>query len=149
MVLMRTWIAIVTAAATLVAAMLAAVPAGAAEPDPFGGRLLPIELVMAFRKQIDLTADQNRKMGALVVELQQNVAGKQWEMQSTFTDLIDALDQNPIEEQRTLDLAKHAIDVENQIKVEQLRMLIRLRNILTDTQVEFLRGRLAAGWKKE
>lgn len=144
MVLMRTWIAIVTMALTL-----AAVPAGAADADPFGGRLLPIELVMAFRKQIDLTAEQNKRMGALVVDLQQNVAGKQWEMQSTFTDLLDALDQNPIEEQHALDLAKHAIDVENQIKVEQLRMLIRLRNILTDSQVEFLRGRLAAGWKKE
>lgn len=148
MVLMRTWIAFVTLAA-LLAALFAATPAAAADPDPFGGRLLPIELVMAFRKQIDLTADQNRRMGALVVDLQQNVAGKQWEMQSTFTDLLEALDQNPIEEQRALDLAKHAIDVENQIKVEQLRMLIRLRNILTDSQVEFLRARLAAGWKKE
>jgi Spy/CpxP family protein refolding chaperone len=144
MVLMRVWTAIVTLAATL-----AALPVQAADPDPFGGRLLPIELVMAFRKQIDLTAEQNKQIGALVVELQQSVAGKQWEMQSAFADLLEALDRNPIEEQRTLDLAKHAIDVENQIKVEQLRMLIRLRSVLTDTQVDYLRGRLAAGWKKE
>ncbi len=144
MVLTRSWI---TTVALLVS--LAAMPVGAADPDPFGGRLLPIELVMAFKKQIDFTAEQNKKMGALVVELQRNVAGKQWEMQTTFADLLEALDQNPIEEQRTLDLAKHAIDVENQIKVEQLRMLIRLRSILTDSQVEYLRGRLAAGWKKE
>jgi Spy/CpxP family protein refolding chaperone len=144
MVLTRRFIAMIA-----LLAALAALPASAAEADPFGGRLLPIELVMAFKKQIDFTADQNRKMGALVVELQQNVAGKQWEMQTTFVDLLEALDQNPIEEQRALDLAKHAIDVENQIKVEQLRMLIRLRSILTDSQVEYLRGRLAAGWKKE
>ena len=130
-------------------AALAAHPSSAADADPFGGRLLPIELVMAFKKQIDFTADQNKQMGALVVELQQNVAGKQWEMQTTFVDLLEVLDQNPIDEQRALDLAKHAIDVENQIKVEQLRMLIRLRSILTDSQVSYLRGRLAAGWKKE
>lgn len=122
--------------------------AGAAEADPFGGRLLPIELVMAFRKQIDLTPEQNKRIGALVVDLQRGVAGKQWEMQSAFADLLELLDQNPIDEQRALDTARHAIDIENQIKVEQLRMLVRLRNMLTDGQVEFLRARLAAGWKK-
>ena len=46
-------------------------------------------------------------------------------------------------------LAKHTIHIEDQIKVEQLRMLVRLRNMLTDTQVEYLRARLVAGWKKE
>ncbi len=144
MVLMRTFIATIA-----VLTALAAQPSSAADADPFGGRLLPIELVMAFKKQIDFTADQNKQMGALVIELQQNVAGKQWEMQTTFVDLLEVLDQNPIDEQRALDLAKRAIDVENQIKVEQLRMLIRLRSILTDSQVSYLRGRLAAGWKKE
>ena len=144
MVLIRGYIV-----ALLLCSLLFASPAGAAEPDPFGGRLLPIELVMAFRKQIDLTAEQNKRMGAMVVELQQNVAGKQWEMQSAFTDLLELLDQNPVDEARALDLAKHAVDIENTIKVEQIRMLIRVRNMLTDTQVEFLRGRLAAGWKKE
>ena len=144
MVLTRISIAMVALVASL-----GALPAGAADPDPFGGRLLPIELVMAFKKQIDFTADQNKKMGELVVDLQQNVAGKQWEMQTTFADLLEALDQNPIDEQHALDLAKHAIDVENQIKVEQLRMLIRLRSILTDSQITYLRGRLAAGWKKD
>lgn len=145
MVLMRTW----TMAATLVGCLLGTSPALAADPDPFGGRLLPIELVMAFRKQIDLTPEQSKRIGALVVELQQNVAGKQWEMQTAFTDLLEQLDQNPIDEQRALDLTKRAVDIENQIKVEQLRMLIRVRNMLTDPQVEFLRARLAAGWKKE
>jgi Spy/CpxP family protein refolding chaperone len=145
MVLKRAWITSIVLAGCLIAVS----PAQAADPDPFGGRLLPIELVMAFRKQIDLTPDQNKRMGALVVELQQNVAGKQWEMQTAFADLLEQLDQNPIDEPRTLDLAKHAIDIENQIKVEQVRMLVRLRNMLTDSQVEFLRARLAAGWKKE
>ena len=142
MVLKPTWL-------VLVCCMAVAFPAAAAEPDPFGGRLLPIELVVAFRKQIDLTPEQNKRLGELVVELQQSVAGKQWEMQTTFADLLEQLDQNPIAEQRALDLARHAIDVENQIKVEQLRMLVRVRNMLTDSQVEFLRARLAAGWKKD
>ncbi len=124
-------------------------PAVAAEPDPFGGRLLPIEIVMAFRKEIDLTKAQSDRIGALVVELQQGVAGKQWQMQSTYLDLLEALDQPQVDESRALELASRAIDTENEIKIEQMRLLIRLRNLLTDTQVQFLRARLAEGWTKE
>lgn len=137
----------------LVGAMLAIVctafPAAAAEPDPFGGRLLPIEIVMAFRKEIDLTKAQSDRIGALVVELQQGVAGKQWQMQSTYLDLLEALNQPQVDESRALELASHAIATENEIKIEQMRLLIRLRNLLTDTQVQFLRARLAEGWTKE
>jgi Spy/CpxP family protein refolding chaperone len=121
----------------------------AADADPFDGRLLPVELVMAFRTKIDLTEEQNAKIGALVVELQQGIAGKQWKMQTAYFDLIEVLDQPRLDEQRALDLAKQAIDTENEIKLEQLRLLIRLRNLLTNEQVAFLRQRLAEGWKKE
>jgi len=117
--------------------------------DPFGNRLLPVELIMAFRKQIDLTPEQNKHIGELVVALQTNVAAKQWEMQSAYFELIEVLDQPTIDEARATALAKRAIDTENQIKVEQLRLLIRLRNLLSAEQIAYLRARLAEGWKKE
>jgi len=124
------------------------VDASAADADPFDGRLLPVEIVMAFRNQIDLTDEQNAKIGALVVELQQGIAGKQWQMQTAYFALIEVLDQEHLDEQRALDLAKQAIDTENEIKLEQLRLLIRMRNLLTKDQVGFLRKRLEDGWKK-
>jgi len=34
------------------------------------------------------------------------------------------------------------------IKVEQVRLLIRLRNLLTAEQVEFLRKKLDEGWSE-
>jgi Spy/CpxP family protein refolding chaperone len=117
--------------------------------DPFGNRLLPIELIMAFRKQIDLTPEQNKHIGELVVALQTSVASKQWEMQSAYFELIEVLDQPTIDETRATALAKRAIDTENEIKVEQLRLLIRLRNLLSAEQIAYLRARLAEGWKKE
>ncbi|NJN51522.1 MAG: hypothetical protein HC809_06835 [Gammaproteobacteria bacterium] len=137
------------AAIAVAAAMLCVTPAFAAEPDPFGGRLLPIEVVMAFRKEIDLSKAQSDQIGALVVDLQQGIAGKQWAMQSTYFELIEALDAAPVDESRTLALVKRAVDTENEIKLEQVRMLIRLRNLLTEPQVQFLRQRLAEGWTKD
>jgi Spy/CpxP family protein refolding chaperone len=123
-------------------------PAAAAD-DPFGNRVLPIELVMAYRKQIDLTPAQSKQLGEMVVALQTAVAGKQWEMQSTYFELLDVLDQPTIDEARATALAKRAIDTENEIKIEQLRLLIRLRNMLDAKQIDYLRARLAEGWKKE
>lgn len=123
--------------------------AAAPPDDPFGNRLLSVELIMAFRKQIDLTPEQNKHIGELVVALQTSVASKQWEMQSAYFELIEVLDQPTIDEGRATSLAKRAIDTENEIKVEQLRLLIRLRNLLRAEQITYLRARLAEGWKKE
>lgn len=142
-----------TLALTVLLTWLLILPAGTAsaadaDDDPFDGRLLPVELIMAFRRQIDLTAEQNATIGELVVELQQEVAAKQWQMQAAYFDLIDVLDQPRIDETRALALAEQAVSTENQIKLAQMRLLIRLRNLLEPDQVAFLRERLESGWKK-
>jgi Spy/CpxP family protein refolding chaperone len=115
--------------------------AGAAEADPFDGRLLPLELVMAHRKEIGLTAGQNKQIGALVVDMQKAVADKQWRMQSAYFDLMAVLDEPQVDETRALELARQAVDTENEIKLEQMRLLIRVRNVLTAEQIATLRSK--------
>jgi Spy/CpxP family protein refolding chaperone len=117
------------------------VTATAAEEDPFDGRLLPLELVMAHRKDIGLTRDQSTRIGELVVAMQKAVADKQWRMQSAYFDLMALLDEPAIDEAAALALAKQAVDTENEIKLEQMRLLIRLRNLLTADQITLLRAR--------
>ena len=124
-------------------------PVYAEEPDPFKGRLLPLELVMSFRKDIDLTKQQNKDIGALVVDLQKSVAEKQWQMQAAYFDLIEELDEETIDEARTLELVDTAIGTENEIKLEQIRFLIRIRNLLDETQIAYLRQKLDEGWTEE
>ena len=116
------------------------------ESDPFEGRLLPLELVMSFRKQIDLSRKQNKRIGELVVEMQRAVAERQWQMQSTYFELQDALDEDVIDEDRALGLVKAAVDAENEIKQEQIRLLIRVRNLLEPEQIAYLRKQLDNGW---
>lgn len=123
------------------------VPAYAEDADPFQGRLLPLELVMEFRRQIELTDKQNDAIGELVVALQRAVARRQWQMQSAYFDLKDALDAKQIDEEPTLQLVRQALQSENQIKVAQIGFLIKLRNLLDEKQIEFLRQQLDAGWK--
>ena len=116
------------------------------EPDPFHKRLLPVELVMSYRKEIELSQQQSDELGKLVVQMQQSVAQKQWEMQSDYFALIEALDQTRIDEEEAIALVQSAIAAENAIKVEQVRLLVRLRNLLSPQQIEFLRRQLDNGW---
>ena len=126
----------------LLAALVTVAPlsALAQEEDPFDGRLLPLELIMAHRGTIGLTAEQNTRIGELVVEVQQAVAGRRWEMQTAYFELMEVLDEPEVDEARALALAEKAVDTENEIKLEQLRLLIRLRNLLTPEQVATLRA---------
>lgn len=130
----------------LLACLAANINVHAEESDPFNKRLLPVELVMSFRNEIDLSAAQHDQIGKLVVQVQQSVAEKQWQMQSDYFALIEALDETMIDEAVAIKLAKSAVDAENAIKIEQIRLLIRLRNLLTPEQVDFLRTRLDEGW---
>ena len=112
----------------------------AQEEDPFDGRLLSLELIMAHRTEIGLTSAQNKQIGELVVEVQQAVAGQRWEMQSAYFELMEVLDEQEIDEDRAIALAKKAVDTENEIKLEQMRLLIRLRNLLTPEQFATLQA---------
>lgn len=125
-----------------------AIPVTANEPDPFNEHLIPLEAVMSFRRQIDLTQEQSNAIGKLVVDVQKSVAEKQWQMQSTYFELIEQLEAAQIDEDTTLRLVRSAIDTENDIKVEQVRLLIRLRNLLNPEQLKFLKGKIADGWSK-
>ncbi|MEM7080733.1 MAG: hypothetical protein AAF513_19100 [Pseudomonadota bacterium] len=125
------------------------IPLQAAEPDPFHGRLLPLELVMEFRRDIEMSRSQSDAVGELVVELQKSVAEKQWVMQSAYFDLIEELDEETVAEARAIELLDTALVTENQIKLEQIRFLIRLRNLLQPEQIRYLRERIDAGWTEE
>lgn len=135
----RTMLAMMVCMVTLIAPPLTVV--AQEQADPFDGRLLPVELIMTHRTEIGLTTAQNKRIGELVVAVQQAVAGYQWEMQSAYFELIEVLDQADIDETRAIALVRKAVETENEIKLEQMRLLIRLRNLLTPEQVTLLQAR--------
>ena len=69
--------------------------------------------------------------------------GSRW--QTAYLELMDLLDTPEIDEEQAVALAKQAVDTENAIKLEQKRLLIRLRNLLIPEQVAALRNLRAKG----
>ena len=131
----------------IVAALLCVVfnAAGANETrDIFKGKLFPPNVVLEYRDQLDLSREQYTAIRAAVVEVQTQVAEHEWDMQEAYTDVLAMLDQRPLDEQEILSGVKAVLAAENKVKIAQMGMLIRIRNLLSEEQVAFLE----ANWSK-
>ncbi len=106
--------------------------------DIFKGKLFPPNVVLENRGELDLTREQYTAIRAAVVEVQTQVAEHEWDMQEAYTSVLESLDKRPLDEQQVISNVKAVLAAENKVKLAQMGMLIRIRNLLSDEQIEFL-----------
>lgn len=106
--------------------------------DVFKGKLFPPNVILENQDVLGLSKEQFTKIRAAVVEVQGNIAGHEWDMQEAYMKLMAELDQSPVDEDRVLEHANTALLAENQVKKQQMRMLVRLKNLLTAEQIAYL-----------
>lgn len=121
----------------------AAAQAAGPEREPFKGKLFPPNVILEHQDELGLSREQFAQIRAAVVEVQANVAEHEWDMREAYLRIMEALDDKPIDEDAVIAMANDALLAENAIKKKQMAMLIRLRNLLTDEQIDYLRARTA------
>ena len=116
--------------------------ASAADPkmDVFKGKLFAPNIILEHQAELNLNKQQFTAIRNAVVEVQGNMAGFEWDLREAYLKLMAELDKVPIDEKRVLEYASAAMLAENEVKKQQMLMLIRLRNLLTDEQIEFLQS---------
>lgn len=124
----------------LLLASVATAQGPANQKDVFKGKLFPPNVIMEHQNELDLSKEQFTAIRAAVVEVQSNVAGYEWDLREAFQRVLSALDESPIDEDRVMDNLQAALRAENEVKKQQVAMLIKLRNLLTDKQVEYLQS---------
>lgn len=114
--------------------------ATAAEPkeDVFKGKLFPPNVILQNRDGLSLSKEQFTKIRAAVVEVQSNVAEHEWDVREAYVRIMAELDKTPIDEARVLEGVEAALLAENQVKKQQVRMLVQIKNLLTAEQIAFL-----------
>lgn len=112
--------------------------------DVFKGKLFPPNVILEHQSELGLSKEQFQAIKTAVVDVQANVAEHEWDMREAYVAIMTELDKSPVDENRVLELVSAALLAENEVKKEQMTMLIRLRNLLTDQQVSFLEDRLTA-----
>ena len=102
--------------------------------DPLANQLFPPELVMQFRQEIHLTADQSKAVREEIQKAQSKLLDMQWAMQSEREKLILLLQARPIDERAALAQLDVVLGQEREIKKAQISLLIRIKNQLTTAQ---------------
>ena len=118
----------------------------AAQPksDLWKGKLFPPKVILEHQDELGLSKEQFTAIKAAVVEVQGAVAEHEWDLREAYMSVISELEKSPLDEGRIMELVQKALLAENEVKKEQVTMLIRLRNLLTDDQVAFLEAQHAA-----
>ena len=130
----------------ILAMVLGAGVAAGAQPkaDVFKGKLFPPNVILQHQDELNLSKEQFKAIKAAVVEVQANVAEHEWDLREAYVNVLSELDKKPVDEARVMEFVDKALVAENNVKKEQVAMLIRVRNLLTDEQVAFLQAQHAA-----
>ncbi len=108
------------------------------KPDPFKGKLFAPDIILKNQTELNLTKEQFTGIKAAVVEVQANVAEHEWDLRQAYQKVLAALDESPIDEKTVLENVNDALLAENQVKKQQVAMLIHLKNLLNDEQIAYL-----------
>ncbi len=119
---------------------VAAAQSPAIPKDVFKGKLFAPNVILEHQDELDLSKEQFAAIRAAVVEVQGSVAGHEWDLRDAYMKVLADLDDSPIDEDKVLENVDAALLAENRVKKLQVTMLIRLRNLLTDEQVEYLQS---------
>jgi Spy/CpxP family protein refolding chaperone len=108
--------------------------------DVFKGKLFAPNIILEHQDELGLTKEQFTAIKTAVVEVQASIAGHEWDLREAYQQTLASLDETPIDEEQVLKNVEKALLAENQVKQLQVRMLIRLRKLLTPEQVEYLQA---------
>ena len=110
----------------------------------FDKLLFPPELVMQHQRALELTAEQRRVITDAVKTLQNQTVDLQWNLQAEQASLSEMLERQPINEQAAVAQVNKLLELEANVKRTHLGALIRIKNALTEKQIQQLtqlRGR--------
>jgi Spy/CpxP family protein refolding chaperone len=102
--------------------------------DPIAQNLFPPELVMQYRQEIGLDEGQAKVMKDAIQKAQTRFLDMQWDMQSEAEKLVLLLKARPVDENAVLAQVDQVLNREREIKKAQISLLVRIKNLLTDSQ---------------
>ena len=110
------------------------------QKDVFKGKLFAPNIILENQDELGLSKEQFTAIRAAVVAVQGNVAEHEWDLREAYMKVMADLDEVPVDEDKVMVNVQAALLAENEVKKLQVAMLIRLRNLLTDEQMQYLQG---------
>ncbi len=100
--------------------------------------LYPPDMIMRYQERLGITEAQRKLIVDAVTGFQSEVADLQWTMQSEQQKLQQSLDAYRIDTEASLALAEKVLALESRFKMAHFRLLIAIKNTLTERQIDQL-----------
>ncbi|MEL6277164.1 MAG: hypothetical protein AAFU03_18840 [Bacteroidota bacterium] len=96
--------------------------------------LYPPEMVIKLGPKIGLTADQERSIKTTFKETQHQFIDLKWELDRHGEDLKEELAKTRVDPEKSQALLQKLLTLENQIKMLQIGLHVKVKNLLTEEQ---------------
>ena len=100
--------------------------------------LAPPEMVMRFRRQLNISDEQRQTIRQKIADLQSEIMDLQWDLQDQGQALIEIVSQETADLGPALMQLDRVLEVESSIKKRHMQMLLEIRNILNSEQQQRL-----------
>jgi Spy/CpxP family protein refolding chaperone len=98
--------------------------------------LYPPDIIMRYQKRLGITEAQRSQITGAVKTFQGEVADLQWNMQSEQQRLRQSFAGYTINMEESLAQAEKVLALETQLKLAHFRLLIKIKNALTEEQID-------------
>jgi len=129
---MRPLIYVLTLSLLAGAALVA--PPAAASDEMFEQAVFPPELVIRHQRKIGFSSEQRETFLREMQQTQADLLPVQLEMGEVGATLIQLLEEDRVDEEATLEAATRMLELERRTKLRHMRLLIRIKNLLTSEQ---------------
>ena len=102
--------------------------------DPIAAHVFPPELVMKYGQQIGLEERQRAAIKEAIQAAQSRFLDSQWTMQEEAQKLARLLEARPVDEAAVLAQADKVMSLEREVKRTHLSLLVRIKNVLSESQ---------------
>jgi len=100
--------------------------------------LYPPDILMRRQQELGITSEQRAEIAAQVRKFQEEVTELQWDMPAEQQKLQQILGESAIEPDKALAQAARVMEMETQFKLAHFKMLIAIKNTLTDGQIDMI-----------
>jgi Spy/CpxP family protein refolding chaperone len=113
-------------------------PAGFGGGDPFAGSFFPPELIMAHQQAIGLTDAQRANVRTLMLDAQKSFVPVQFRVAAEVETLQRLVNTSQVDETAVLQQVDRVLNLEREIKRQQVSLMVRLKNLLSEQQQDAL-----------
>ena len=110
-----------------------------AQKDPMRD-LFPPDKIMERREELGFTEKQKKELLGIIQKQQPKLMEYQWDLQDSQKSIFKAFSTHPVNISEVEPLLKTMLQKESEMKLLHLKMLLKVRNVLTAEQVKILKS---------